>query len=35
MTERAECAVIGAGVVGLTIARRLAIADHVAALLED
>ena len=34
MAERVECAVIGAGVVGLAIARRLALAGHEVVLLE-
>ena len=34
MTERIECAVIGAGVVGLAIARRLAMAGREVVVLE-
>jgi glycine/D-amino acid oxidase-like deaminating enzyme len=34
MTERIECAVIGAGVVGLAIARRLAAAGREVVILE-
>lgn len=34
MTERVECAVIGAGVVGLAIARRLAMSGHEVVVLE-
>ena len=34
MTERADCAVIGAGVVGLAVARRLALAGREVVVLE-
>lgn len=35
MTERIECVVIGAGLVGLAIARRLAMAGHEVVILES
>ena len=34
MTERLDCAVIGGGVVGLAIARRLALAKRQVVLFE-
>ena len=34
MTERADCAVIGAGGVGLAVARRLALAGREVVVLE-